>query len=51
MPIGILIKIINMIEQYYIFDIKEGYDDVHGDIIIVRAGIIHVELIFNDFCC
>ncbi len=41
MPIGILIKIINMIKQYYIFDIKEGYDDVHGDIIIVRAGIIH----------
>lgn len=45
MPIGILIKIINMIEQYYIFDIKEGYDDVHGDIIIVRAGIIHDNMV------
>lgn len=44
MPIGILTKITNMIKQYYIFDIKEGYDDVHGDIIIVRAGIIHDNL-------
>lgn len=34
-----------MIEQYYIFDIKEGYDDVHGDIIIVRAGIIHDNMV------
>lgn len=25
---------------YYIFDIKEGKDEVHGDIIILRAGII-----------
>lgn len=42
MPIGILIKTISLlILQYYIFDIKERYDDVHGDIIIVRAGKIH----------
>lgn len=42
MPIGILIKTISiLIFQYYIFDIKERYDDVHGDIIIVRAGKIH----------
>lgn len=45
MPIGILIKILNMIKQYYIFDIKEGYDDVHGDIIIVRAGIIQNDMV------
>lgn len=34
-----------MIKQYYIFDIKEGYDDVHGDIIIVRAGIVHNNIV------
>lgn len=34
-----------MIKQYYIFDIKEGYDDVHGDIIIVRAGIVHNNMV------
>ena len=34
-----------MIEQYYIFDIKEGYDDVYADIIIVRAGIIHDNMV------
>ena len=27
-----------MVKEYYIFDIKEGEDDVNGDIIIVRAG-------------
>lgn len=26
--------------QYYIFDIKEGKDEVHGDILVLRAGII-----------
>lgn len=34
-----------MIKQYCIFDIKKGYDDVHGDIIIVRAGIIHDNMV------
>lgn len=44
MPIGILIKTISiLILQYYIFDIKERYDDVHGDIIIV--GLLHYFLI------
>ena len=34
-----------MIKQYYIFDIKQGEDDVHGNIIIVRAGIVHDNLV------
>lgn len=25
---------------YYIFDIKEGEDEIHGSILILRAGII-----------
>lgn len=32
-------------KQYYIFDIKEGNNDVHGDIIIVRAGIVHNNMV------
>ena len=34
-----------MIKQYYSFDIKQGEDDVHGNIIIVRAGIVHDNLV------
>lgn len=34
-----------MIQQYYIFDITEGIDDVHGEIIIVRAGAIHHKMV------
>ena len=30
----------SMIKEYHIFDIKGGYDDVHGDVLIVRAGVI-----------
>ena len=31
--------------DYYIFDIKQGEDDVHGDIIIVRAGKVHNNMV------
>lgn len=37
MPIGILIKIINMIEQYYIFDIKK-------DMMMYMATLLFLEL-------
>lgn len=31
--------------KYYIFDIKEGEDDIHGDIIILRAGRIENNMV------
>lgn len=34
-----------MIKSYYIFDIKTGIDDVHGDIIIVRAGEVRNNMV------
>jgi hypothetical protein len=34
-----------MIKEYYIWDIKDGKDDVHGDIIIVRAALVHNNMV------
>lgn len=34
-----------MVKEYYIFDITKGEDDLHGDVIIVRAGIVRNNLV------
>lgn len=35
---------------YYIFDIKEGLDEVHGNILILRAGLIENNLVSELPC-
>lgn len=35
---------------YYIFDIKEGEDELHGNILILRAGIIENNMVSELPC-